>query len=144
MLVPRKLIVVWGNPSWILSLWDLNHPSSKLKLLLRCVFPVNFSCSFICFWQGRMCFMAIYLYIRTQVLNSLTHNISSTKYNLGTSNRETVLDRLPSRTKENLLNVSNQPFYLFISLRYGTVWHLLKLLRKYEVFYQLTPSPNFP
>ncbi|XP_057525775.1 general transcription and DNA repair factor IIH subunit TFB1-1-like [Amaranthus tricolor] len=39
-----------------------------------------------------------------KVLNSLTHNISSTKYNLGTSNRETVLDRLPSRTKENLLN----------------------------------------
>lgn len=39
-----------------------------------------------------------------KVLNSLTHNISSTKYNLGRNNRETVLDRLPSKTKEELLN----------------------------------------
>ncbi|KMT02424.1 hypothetical protein BVRB_9g203780 isoform B [Beta vulgaris subsp. vulgaris] len=39
-----------------------------------------------------------------KVLNSLTHNISSTKYTLGSNNRETVLDRLPSRTKEELLN----------------------------------------
>ncbi|XP_021724624.1 probable RNA polymerase II transcription factor B subunit 1-1 [Chenopodium quinoa] len=39
-----------------------------------------------------------------KVLASLTHSISSTKYNLGGNNRETVLDRLPSRTKEDLLN----------------------------------------
>ncbi|KNA18044.1 hypothetical protein SOVF_074410 isoform B [Spinacia oleracea] len=39
-----------------------------------------------------------------KVLNSLTHNISSTKYNLGRNNQETVLDRLPSRTRDDLLN----------------------------------------
>ncbi|KAL2938876.1 General transcription and DNA repair factor IIH subunit TFB1-1 [Bienertia sinuspersici] len=39
-----------------------------------------------------------------KVLNSLSHNISSTKYNLGRNNGETVLDRLPSRTKEELLS----------------------------------------
>lgn len=42
--------------------------------------------------------------IASKVLNSLTQNISSTKYNLGRSNRETVLDRLPSMTKEELLS----------------------------------------
>ncbi|KAJ8446773.1 hypothetical protein Cgig2_000784 [Carnegiea gigantea] len=41
--------------------------------------------------------------IASKVLNSLTHNISSTKYNLRRSNRETVLDSLPSMTKEELL-----------------------------------------
>lgn len=38
-----------------------------------------------------------------KVYNGLTHNISSIKYHLGKNPRETVLDRLPSTTKEKLL-----------------------------------------
>ncbi|XP_074285163.1 general transcription and DNA repair factor IIH subunit TFB1-1-like isoform X2 [Silene latifolia] len=41
--------------------------------------------------------------IALKVLNGLTQNISSTKYNLGTNSRETVLDQLPSMTKDELL-----------------------------------------
>ncbi|GAB4850692.1 General transcription and DNA repair factor IIH subunit TFB1-1 [Ancistrocladus abbreviatus] len=39
-----------------------------------------------------------------KVLNGLTHNISSTKYHLGRNPRESFLDRLPTMTKEDLLN----------------------------------------
>ncbi|KAL9241326.1 hypothetical protein vseg_015449 [Gypsophila vaccaria] len=42
--------------------------------------------------------------VALKVLNGLTHNISSTKFNLGTNNRETILDQLPSVTKDQLLN----------------------------------------
>ncbi|KAK9663868.1 hypothetical protein RND81_14G003700 [Saponaria officinalis] len=42
--------------------------------------------------------------VALKVLNGLTHNISSTKYNLGTNNRETILDQLPSMTRDQLLN----------------------------------------
>ncbi|KAJ8424227.1 hypothetical protein Cgig2_029715 [Carnegiea gigantea] len=44
--------------------------------------------------------------IAVKVLNSLTHNVSSAKYNLGRSNQETVLDRLASATIDELLNGS--------------------------------------
>lgn len=42
--------------------------------------------------------------IALTVLNGLTQNISSTKYQLGKNPRESILDSLPSRTKEELLH----------------------------------------
>ncbi|KAH9652542.1 General transcription and DNA repair factor IIH subunit TFB1-1 [Citrus sinensis] len=41
--------------------------------------------------------------VALKVYSGLTHNISSIKYHLGKNPRETVLDRLPSATKEKLL-----------------------------------------
>ncbi|KAI5674639.1 hypothetical protein M9H77_15003 [Catharanthus roseus] len=41
--------------------------------------------------------------VALKVLNGLTQNISSTKYNLGRNPNESVLDRLPNITKEELL-----------------------------------------
>lgn len=41
-----------------------------------------------------------------QVLNGLTQNISSTKYQLGKNVQESILDRMPHTTKEELLHVS--------------------------------------
>uniref|UniRef100_A0A5B7AVC9 Putative RNA polymerase II transcription factor B subunit 1-1 isoform X1 n=1 Tax=Davidia involucrata TaxID=16924 RepID=A0A5B7AVC9_DAVIN len=42
--------------------------------------------------------------VTIKVLNGLTQNISSTKYHLGKNPQESVLDRLPSITKEELLH----------------------------------------
>lgn len=50
--------------------------------------------------------------IAVKVLNSLTHNVSSAKYNLGRCNQETVLDRLASAPKEERLNAF--PVHSFI------------------------------
>ncbi|KAH9804455.1 General transcription and DNA repair factor IIH subunit TFB1-1 [Citrus sinensis] len=44
--------------------------------------------------------------VALKVYSGLTHNISSIKYHLGKNPRETVLDRLPSATKEKLLYVN--------------------------------------
>lgn len=41
-----------------------------------------------------------------QVLNGLTQNISSNKYQLGKNVQESILDKLPNTTKEELLHVS--------------------------------------
>lgn len=47
-----------------------------------------------------------------QVLNGLTKSISSTKYHLGKSSQESVLDILPNTTKEKLLDVSHPQLFL--------------------------------
>ncbi|XP_050159319.1 general transcription and DNA repair factor IIH subunit TFB1-1-like isoform X2 [Malus sylvestris] len=44
--------------------------------------------------------------IALMVLNGLTQNISSTKYQLGKNPRESILDSLPNKTKEELLHHS--------------------------------------
>ncbi|OVA05707.1 BSD [Macleaya cordata] len=42
--------------------------------------------------------------VALKVLNGLTQHLSSTKYNLGKNPQESILDRLPNRTKEELLH----------------------------------------
>lgn len=42
--------------------------------------------------------------VALKVFNGLTQNISSTKYHMGTNSHESVLDRLPNVTKEELLH----------------------------------------
>lgn len=49
-----------------------------------------------------------------QVLNGLTQNISSNKYQLGKNVQESILDKLPNTTKEELLHVSLSEFLKFI------------------------------
>ena len=47
-----------------------------------------------------------------QVLHGLTKNISSSKYHLGKTSQESVLDILPNTTKEKLLDVSHPQLFL--------------------------------
>ena len=49
-----------------------------------------------------------------QVLNGLTQNISSTKFQLGKNAQEGILNSLPNTTKEELLLVSRCVFLKII------------------------------
>ena len=57
-----------------------------------------------------------YVICMIQVLNGLTQNISSSKFQLGKNAQESILDRLPNTTKEELLHVSGCVFHSFFFL----------------------------
>ncbi|KAG8488662.1 hypothetical protein CXB51_016727 [Gossypium anomalum] len=67
-----------------------------------------------------------------QVFDALTNSISNTKYHIGKNPQESVLDRLPRKTKEELLHRTSECFQHWTSI--------LELLKHFWASYPITTT----